>query len=48
MKQLIEQSAAVPVAALIEQRIVLQGRRAALIFTGGNVDLDRLPWQQDY
>ncbi|MCH7508994.1 MAG: threonine/serine dehydratase [Proteobacteria bacterium] len=46
MKQLIEPSAAVPVAALLEQQIELKGRRAALVFTGGNVDLDRLPWQQ--
>ena len=45
MKQLIEPSAAVPVAALIEKRIELKGRRAALVFTGGNLDLDRLPWQ---
>ena len=47
MKQLIEPSAAVPVAALLERRIELKGRRAALIFTGGNLDLDCLPWQQD-
>ncbi len=47
MKQLVEPSAAVPVAALLEQRIELKGRRAALIFTGGNLDLDRLPWQKD-
>ncbi len=45
MKQLIEPSAAVPVAALLEQRIELHGRRAAVVFTGGNLDLDRLPWQ---
>lgn len=45
MKQLIEPSAAVPVAALLEGRIELQGRRAAVVFTGGNLDLDRLPWQ---
>ncbi|MCH9026607.1 MAG: pyridoxal-phosphate dependent enzyme [Proteobacteria bacterium] len=44
MKQLIEPSAAVPVAALLEGRIELQGRRAAVVFTGGNLDLDRLPW----
>jgi threonine dehydratase len=46
MKQLIEPSAAVPVAALLEQRIELKGRRAAVVFTGGNLDLDRLPWQE--
>ncbi|GBF30629.1 L-threonine dehydratase catabolic TdcB [bacterium MnTg04] len=45
MKQLIEPSAAVPVAALLEGRIELKGRRAAVVFTGGNLDLDRLPWQ---
>jgi threonine dehydratase len=40
----IEPSAAVPYAALLEQKIPLAGRRIGLIVTGGNVDLDRLPW----
>ena len=41
----IEPSAAVPVAALIEGRFDLRGARVGIILSGGNVDLDRLPWQ---
>jgi threonine dehydratase len=44
LKILIEPSAAVPYAALLEKKFSLRGRRAGLIFTGGNVDLDSLPW----
>jgi threonine dehydratase len=45
MKQVIEPSAAVTVAALLEKRYEMKGRRGALVFTGGNLDLDKLPWQ---
>lgn len=44
MKIIIEPSAAVPVGALIEHRSALSGRRIGIILSGGNVDLDRLPW----
>jgi len=44
-KLIIEPSAAVPVAALLERRFELRGKRVAVILSGGNVDLDRLPWQ---
>jgi threonine dehydratase len=44
MKIIIEPSAAVPVAALLEGKIS-PGRRIGIILSGGNVDLDRLPWQ---
>jgi threonine dehydratase len=44
LHMVIEPSAAVPYAALLEQKIPLAGRRIGLIVTGGNVDLDRLPW----
>lgn len=40
----VEPSAAVPYAAFLEQRFSFAGKRAGLILTGGNVDLDRLPW----
>ncbi|ARS28659.1 threonine ammonia-lyase [Sphingomonas sp. KC8] len=46
MKIVIEPSAAVPVAALLERRIDVGGARVGVILTGGNVDLDRLPWQR--
>jgi threonine dehydratase len=44
-KIIIEPSAAVPVAALQEGRIDLGGLRVGVILSGGNVDLERLPWQ---
>jgi threonine dehydratase len=45
LKIVIEPSAAVPVAALIEGRFDLPDARVGIILSGGNVDLDRLPWQ---
>lgn len=44
MKIVVEPSAAVPLAALLERRPPLAGARVGVILTGGNVDLDRLPW----
>ena len=44
-KLIIEPSAAVPVAALWERKVDVAGRRVGVILSGGNVDLDRLPWQ---
>ena len=44
MKIVIEPSSAVPVAALLERRLPVAGRRVGVILTGGNVDLDALPW----
>jgi threonine dehydratase len=44
MKIVIEPSAAVPYAAIIESKIDIGGKRAGIILTGGNVDLDALPW----
>lgn len=44
-KIVIEPSAAVPVGALWERKIDLNGLRVGIILSGGNVDLDRLPWQ---
>ena len=46
MKILIEPSAAVPLAAVLENRESFRGRRVGIILSGGNVDLDRLPWAQ--
>jgi threonine dehydratase len=45
MKMLIEPSAAVPVAALASGRLEAEGKRIGVILSGGNLDLDRLPWQ---
>jgi threonine dehydratase len=44
MKIVIEPSAAVPYAAVLEARADLRGQRVGIILTGGNVDLDSLPW----
>lgn len=44
MKILIEPSAAVPVAALLETPEPFVGQRVGVILSGGNVDLDNLPW----
>jgi threonine dehydratase len=44
MKIVIEPSAAVPLGILLESKIDLTGKRIGLILSGGNVDLDRLPW----
>jgi threonine dehydratase len=44
-KIVIEPSAAVPVGALWEHKIDLIGLRVGVILSGGNVDLDRLPWE---
>lgn len=41
LKIVIEPSSAVPLAALLEQRIEARGCRTGIIFTGGNVDLSR-------
>ena len=44
MKILVEPSAAVPLAAVLSRRLDVSGRRVGIIVSGGNVDLDRLPW----
>jgi len=44
MKIIVEPSAAVPYAAILERVIDVNGRRVGIILTGGNVDLDALPW----
>jgi len=46
LKIIIEPSCAVPYAAILEGKISVTGLRAGLILTGGNVDLDALPWMK--
>jgi len=46
MKIVIEPSSAVPLACLLERTLDVAGARVGVIVSGGNVDLDRLPWQQ--
>lgn len=45
MKIVIEPSAAVPIAALLSDRLDVGGQRVGVIVSGGNVDLEQLPWQ---
>ena len=44
MKIVIEPSAAVPYAAIAKRVIDVESKRVGIILTGGNVDLDALPW----
>ncbi len=44
MKIVIEPSSAVPLAALLEGALRVPGKRVGIIVSGGNVDLDALPW----
>lgn len=44
MKILVETSSAVPVAALMDNKIEVKGKKVGVILSGGNVDLDHLPW----
>ena len=46
LKLVIEPSAAVPLAALLERKLPVAGGRVGIVISGGNVDLDRLPWQR--
>ena len=44
MKIVVEPSGAVPYAALLDAPPALRGRRIGIIISGGNLDLDHLPW----
>ncbi len=46
MKIVMEPSSAVPLAIILKNRDVFAGKRVGVIVTGGNVDLDRLPWMK--
>lgn len=44
MKIVMEPSSAVPLATIIKNPGIFAGKRVGVIVTGGNVDLDKLPW----
>lgn len=44
MKIVIEPSSAVPLATILKNPEMFKGKRVGVIITGGNVDLDKLPW----
>ena len=47
MKQVVEPSSAITLAAVLAQPERFAGRNVGLIFSGGNVDLDALPWGKE-
>ncbi|HVS54312.1 MAG TPA: pyridoxal-phosphate dependent enzyme [Opitutaceae bacterium] len=46
MKIVVEPSGAVSYAAIMEGTIDVKGKRVGIILSGGNVDLDALPWMK--
>lgn len=44
LKIVVEPSSCTPLAAILEQPEAFAGRRVGVILTGGNVDLEKLPW----
>jgi threonine dehydratase len=46
LKIVMEPSCAVPLAVILKNPDVFAGKRVGVIVTGGNVDLDKLPWMQ--
>ena len=44
LKVLVEPSAAVPLAAILNNPNYFRGQRIGIILSGGNIDLDNLPW----
>jgi threonine dehydratase len=44
MKIIVEPSGAVAYAAVLEGKLDIRAQRVGLILTGGNLDLERLPW----
>jgi threonine dehydratase len=47
VKIIVEPSAAVPLAAMLEHSSTFAGKKAAIILSGGNADLFRLPWLEN-
>jgi len=46
MKIVMEASCAPPLAAILKNPDIFRGKRVGVIITGGNVDLDKLPWMR--
>lgn len=44
LRVVMEPSSAVPLAVVLKNSDAFRGKRVGLIITGGNVDLDKLPW----
>jgi len=46
LRIVMEPSSAVPLAVVLKNRAAFAGKRVGIIITGGNVDLDKLPWMK--
>ncbi len=46
LRVVMEPSSAVPLATVLKNADAFRGKRVGIIITGGNVDLDKLPWIQ--
>jgi len=46
MKVIVEPSAAVPLGSLLTGHLDVSGKRVGIILSGGNADLDNLPWHR--
>jgi threonine dehydratase len=44
MKIIVEPSSAVPLAAILDQKVDVKGKKTGIILSGGNVDLEHLPF----
>ncbi len=44
LRVVMEPSCAVPLATILKNPEVFRGKRVGVVITGGNVDLDKLPW----
>ena len=47
LRVVMEPSSAVPLAVILKNPEAFAGKRTGVIVTGGNVDLDKLPWLND-
>jgi threonine dehydratase len=45
MKLVVEPSGVVPLAAVLAAPEKFRSKSVGILFTGGNVDMDKLPWQ---
>jgi len=46
LRVVMEPSSAVPLACILKNPDAFRGKRVGIILTGGNVDLDKLPWMK--
>jgi len=46
LRVVMEPSSAVPLATVLKNADAFRGKRVGIIITGGNVDLDKLPWMK--